>query len=61
MASAARRSLSRIFTAPAIIALIVAGGLVSALLGDGVWDGISWAALAIPLAVIGFFSFRRSR
>lgn len=27
-------------------------GLLSALLGDGVWDALSWIALAVPLAVI---------
>jgi hypothetical protein len=53
-----RRSIAQIFLCPAIIALIVAFGLVSALLGDGVWDAASWVALARPLAVMAFFFFR---
>jgi hypothetical protein len=38
---------------PAIaISVITVYGLLSALLGDGIWDELSWVALAIPLAVI---------
>jgi hypothetical protein len=55
----ARRSLTQIFLFPAIIAVTVAFGLVSALLGDGIWDTTSWIALAVPLAVGAFFAFRR--
>ena len=59
MASASRRTLRQIFLVPAIIALIVAFGLISALLGDGVWDAASWVALALPLAVTAFFFCKR--
>jgi hypothetical protein len=27
-------------------------GLMSALMGDGLWDAISWFVLAVPLAVV---------
>lgn len=38
---------------PAIaISVITIYGLLSALLGDGIWDELSWVALVIPLAVI---------
>jgi hypothetical protein len=38
---------------PAIaISVITIYGLLSALLGDGIWDELSWVALTIPLAVI---------
>ncbi len=38
---------------PAVaIAVITLYGLVSALLGDGLWDELSWISLALPLAVI---------
>jgi hypothetical protein len=50
-----RRSFTQIFLFPAMIAVIVAFGLVSALLGDGIWDTTSWIALAVPLAVTAFF------
>ncbi|MCA6108541.1 hypothetical protein [Bradyrhizobium cenepequi] len=55
----ARRSLTQIFLFPAIIAVIVAFGLVSALLGDGVWDTTSWIALTVPLAVTAFFACKK--
>jgi hypothetical protein len=51
----ARRSPAQIFLPPAIIAVIVTVGLLAALLGDGMWDMASWLALALPLAVLGFF------
>jgi hypothetical protein len=50
-----KRSLAQIFLAPAVIAGIIAFGLVSALLGDGIWDQASWVALAAPLAVLAFY------
>lgn len=45
-------SLARTFAAPLAIGLVSLVGLVSALMGDGLADWISWAGLAIPLAVI---------
>jgi len=39
-------------------AIILAGitlfGLLSALLGDGVWNALSWVALAVPLVVFAW-------
>ena len=57
----ATRSITRIFLWPAIIALIAAFGLVSALLGDGIWDAASWIALALPVAAVAFFLVKRER
>jgi hypothetical protein len=38
---------------PAIaISVITIYGLLLALLGDGIWDELSWVALTIPLAVL---------
>ncbi len=54
MISSRRQSLRRIFRIPALLAVVTAFGLVAALLGDGVWDGASWFALAIPLVVTGY-------
>jgi len=44
--------LRAIFAAPAAIAVLSLVGLVSALTGDGLRDTLSWAALAVPLAVV---------
>lgn len=57
--AAARRSITQIFLAPAVISAVIAFGLVSALLGDGIWDQASWLALAVPLVVIVYYVFRR--
>ena len=32
----------KVFSTPTVIALLSAAGLFSALLGDGVWDALSW-------------------
>ena len=44
-------SLSDIFRIPLSIALLSTTGLLSALVGDGWPDLLSWLMLAIPLAV----------
>ncbi len=52
----------RIWKAPIALAVLTAAGLVSALVGDGVWDAASWVALATPLAACLWFGFfRRAR
>ncbi len=42
----------KVYGPAVVIAVITLYGLVSALLGDGVWDELSWVALAVPLVVI---------
>jgi hypothetical protein len=41
-----------IFFMPLVLGLSSTVGLVSALLADGVWDGLSWVALGAPVAVV---------
>ncbi|MBP2232872.1 uncharacterized protein involved in exopolysaccharide biosynthesis [Azospirillum agricola] len=43
-----------IFGVPLLIALATIVGLVAALLDDGLYDAVSWAALLVPLLVIGW-------
>ncbi|WP_199699337.1 hypothetical protein [Oleomonas cavernae] len=45
---------SRIFRVPTAIGLVSAAGLLSALIGDGAFDALSWAALGLPVALIGW-------
>ena len=55
------RPLRVVFAVPALLALVTVIGLVSALLGDGIWDLASWVLLAIPVAfTIWFMKLRRS-
>ncbi|OKO76980.1 hypothetical protein [Bradyrhizobium sp. NAS96.2] len=55
----AHRSLSQIFAAPLVIAIVSTVGLVSALVGDGWWDAVSWAALGLPVLLYLLFVWRR--
>lgn len=57
----ARYSLLDIFAAPIAIAVLSIVGLVTALLGDGVFDTVSWIGLLAPLLVICWaLRFRRT-
>jgi len=60
-ASALRRGLlGRTYLMPLIIAMISSAGLLFALIGDGLWDYLSWLALGIPVAIGQWVSNRRS-
>lgn len=50
--SQSARSLQEIFRIPIVLALLSILGLVSALVGDGVFDWFSWVALGVPVAII---------
>lgn len=43
----------KIWTWPVVLGLASLAGLIFALVGDGVWDWLSWLALGAPLIVIG--------
>jgi hypothetical protein len=61
-ASPLRRGLlGRTYLMPLIIAVISSAGLLFALIGDGLWDYLSWFALGFPVAIGLWFSNRRSR
>ena len=47
-------SLRAIFALPLALALVSIVGLVVALTGDGLRDVAAWAALAIPVLVVGW-------
>ena len=48
-----RRGLWMIFRWPLLIGLLATLGLLSALLGDGLYDVVSWLALGMPLLIVG--------
>jgi hypothetical protein len=54
-----RQSVRDIFKWPLLVGVLSTVGLLSALLGDGIWDGLSWVALAIPVLLYGIFARRR--
>jgi hypothetical protein len=51
----------KIWGVPVLMAILSMVGLLSALIGDGPWDGLSWIALGIPVIVICWFFARRGK
>jgi hypothetical protein len=58
---APRQTLSQIFGWPLVIGVLSTIGLVAALVGDGIWDGVSWLALIIPIGLYALFLMRPRR
>jgi len=58
--SASKGSFRRIWLWPTLIGIASIVGLVSALVGDGIFDLLSWLTLAIPVA-IATVAWRRAR
>ncbi|MBD9500675.1 hypothetical protein M2D07_027900 [Pseudomonas sp. BGr12] len=56
-----RRGLWMIFRWPVALAVLSTFGLLSALLGDGVFDLLSWISLGVPLLLIVFVWMRMPR
>jgi hypothetical protein len=54
-----RQTIGGIFRWPLLLGALTAIGLTSALFGDGGWDVLSWAVLAVPLAVLGWKALER--
>jgi hypothetical protein len=53
------RTLQQIFALPIVIGILSTVGLLAALIGDGWWDGLSWATLSLPILLYVLFSMRR--
>lgn len=51
------RSPYEIFGAPLVIGLLSVVGLVAALLGDGLWDVVSWLAFGVPIVLMAWFAW----
>lgn len=56
-----RRSPLQVFGVPILLGALSAIGLLSALLGDKLWDGLSWLALGVPCMVICWYWFGAGR
>jgi len=48
----ARRTFWQVFGVPIVLGLVSIIGLVAALVGDGLYDAVSWITLSIPVVVI---------
>ncbi|TWI69077.1 hypothetical protein IP91_00142 [Pseudoduganella lurida] len=52
-------SFMRLWGVPILLGVLTAIGLLSALLGDGVWDLVSALALAVPVLLGTWHSLRK--
>jgi hypothetical protein len=58
---ATRRSGLQVFCVPILLGLLSVVGLLSALLGNDIWNAISWLALGLPCALLAWFWFFAGR
>ena len=54
------RTPLQVWGAPIVLGILTTIGLISALLGDGIWDAVSAVALGIPCLLGFWFSMRRA-
>ena len=57
----ANRGPWQVFAIPLALGVISTIGLLSALLGDDVWDALSWLTLGVPCLVIAWYWFAAGR
>jgi hypothetical protein len=57
------RTAWQVFRAPLLVGIVASAGLAFALFGDGIWDGLSWLALSVPvlLSLISWMKAAHSR
>ncbi|MDO9420448.1 MAG: hypothetical protein Q7T66_07290 [Herminiimonas sp.] len=58
--STTRSNFWFVWRAPIILAILTVFGLLAALLETGAWHWAAWLALAAPIVVGLWFSFKRS-
>ena len=51
----------RMWAAPILLVILTTVGLISALLGDGMWDHVSAVALGVPVLLCLWFGLRRKK
>jgi hypothetical protein len=56
-----RQTLWQIFMIPLVLGVLSTMGLISALVGDGIWDGVSWITLGIPILLCVYFFLKPRR
>lgn len=54
------RSFLRLWGGPILFGVLTVIGLVSALVGDDVWDYLSAVALGMPVAACAWYGLRRN-
>lgn len=57
---ATNNSFIKLWGMPIVLGVLSITGLIAALVGDGIWDVLSWIALAIPVIVMIKYYFKPS-
>jgi len=55
---APRQTLPQIFGWPLVIGVLSTVGLIAALVGDGIWNSVSWLTLLLPILLYALFLLR---
>ncbi|MVM31742.1 hypothetical protein GO755_16965 [Spirosoma sp. HMF4905] len=50
-----------VWALPILLGVLSSIGLLAALIGDDLWDGLSWLCLLIPLVVIGWYVLKAGK
>ncbi|MFT3664234.1 hypothetical protein [Piscinibacter sp.] len=53
------KTLAQVFAVPLLLGVLATVGLVGALVGDGVWDVLSWLTLGSTIVVALWYALRR--
>lgn len=56
-----KNNFNHTWKVPLLLALVTIAGLLSALLGTGVWRVLSWIMLGVPVIVIIKFALKRKK
>ncbi|NML60103.1 hypothetical protein HHL21_03180 [Massilia sp. RP-1-19] len=54
-----KRRTNSTWRAPVMFGVLTSVGLISALLGDGLWDALSAVTLGVPVAACAWYGFKR--
>jgi hypothetical protein len=55
------RAFWQVWLMPILMGVLSVFGLLSALLGTGIWHWLSWAALGMPLAIIAHYGWLKPK
>ncbi|WP_315718970.1 MULTISPECIES: hypothetical protein [unclassified Bradyrhizobium] len=55
-ARVAQLSTWQVFRAPLLVGIVAAAGLIFGLFGDGLWDGLCWLGLSVPILLSLIYS-----
>jgi len=52
-------TFKKVWRIPLLLGILTLFGLLAALLGTGTWYGLAWVAMAIPLVLIIYHTFKK--